>query len=758
MVIDVSGSMEGNPLEIAKKSSASFIGNMKTYEETELVSFNDSQQLVQSFTTDKNQLIDATLGLTSNGGTNITGALLYEINRLKSKSGHKVLFILSDGEDNQFSQIESRAQVIDEANRYGITIFAIGFGAGYETLSEVAEETGGRYIATPNEATLFTSFQEIANSLNNVYKVTYQLESPEKGRHIAKVEYENIYDKKSYLLGEEESNENEAAIPASGVTDNTDGDLDESSSFHISRVKPNTLYKNNENNYKVTLEGTELDSVKGIDIGKVKGKIIEQKQNAITLSLPENLPLGNHLIIVTNDEGKEEQVSFTLSKPGIKDSVQFGWATIYADTCVDNGNSIDCMGNPNIDRFIFPHSSKMSLKNHETLHFNGIKLNIKGASFDFVESLLDTGNGFKMTKNSNGETFNLSNGSTLNFKKYGIEIGSKMKYTAKHDRGAPGTLEATAEFSGLQPLLKHTTLENLDIVNKLAPALGGKYSVGISFGDDSANFKGKVDLKDTDLKIFNFGHAFGAIEADIIKNRYQVDMSLDRINLFGKIPFIGSAIESQEFTFGYEVPFGIRLGVTVEGDYKLGTTGLTAEKAGLIGDFTSKNEQELIAGIGTVGNRPIKMLFKELNSIKIANIHLFDIDEDKATLASVEFNGKLKKMFSSSWEAEAKLKALLLGFTLGEANGRINKDLIQSTFTTDVMNMKGNVTITYQDPAYWNRLTIFALGQIEPAPLIKGNAKITLIPSSIRNSEFEIVAKAGFLKLHKTQDEYNFFH
>src|SRR5690625_7892279 len=100
--------------------------------------------MVQEFTYKKRTLIDGISALTTSGGTNITDAHLYEMDRIKDEDGHKVIFIFSDGEDDNFSRVESRTQIIDLANAYGISIFAVGFGAGYETLSEVASETGDR--------------------------------------------------------------------------------------------------------------------------------------------------------------------------------------------------------------------------------------------------------------------------------------------------------------------------------------------------------------------------------------------------------------------------------------------------------------------------------------------------------------------------------------------------------------------------------------------------------------------------------------
>src|SRR5690625_4801275 len=315
LVIDVSGSMQGDRIEVAKNASKSFIQEIKDYEQAELVSFESSPSLIQDFTNQKQSLIQGVNGLEANGGTNITDALIFEMERLKDQEGHKVLFIFSDGEDERFSQVESRAQVIDLANRYGISIFAIGFGAGYETLSEVANETGGTYIATPNEATIDRGFKYIEDLLATTYKITYKLDDPEEGRHVVTIDYDHLTDQKEYFIGD--------------LDDDLSPPVNDRSGFTIYQVVPSTIYQTNDEHVKVTVKGSQLKDLTSVHVGNVEVDIANiVDDETVELSIPMELTMGKHVLTARNKKQQKATTELTIANAGPKDKVQFGWATL----------------------------------------------------------------------------------------------------------------------------------------------------------------------------------------------------------------------------------------------------------------------------------------------------------------------------------------------------------------------------------------------------------------------------------------------
>src|SRR5690606_9267858 len=146
-------------------AAANFLQNMKSFDKAVLIAFNNAASVVHPLSSDKASLASSALALSANGGTNITDALLLAMDRFRAVKGQRVIFIFTDGEDQNFSQASTRASLIARANRDGLPVYAIGFGAGYRTLSEVAEGSGGMFIAAPNIGAILNGFDEVARTL-----------------------------------------------------------------------------------------------------------------------------------------------------------------------------------------------------------------------------------------------------------------------------------------------------------------------------------------------------------------------------------------------------------------------------------------------------------------------------------------------------------------------------------------------------------------------------------------------------------------
>src|SRR5690625_5855786 len=77
LVIDVSGSMEGERIKVARNSSKAFVHRIKDFEQAELVKFESNLTLVQAFTDKKRSLIVWINVLTSGGGMIIIDSFYY---------------------------------------------------------------------------------------------------------------------------------------------------------------------------------------------------------------------------------------------------------------------------------------------------------------------------------------------------------------------------------------------------------------------------------------------------------------------------------------------------------------------------------------------------------------------------------------------------------------------------------------------------------------------------------------------------------
>jgi len=756
LVIDVSGSMEGERIKVARNSSKAFVHRIKDFEQAELVKFESNPTLVQAFTDKKRSLIDGINALTSGGGTNITDALLYEMDRIKDEDGHKVIFIFSDGEDDNFSRVESRTQIIDLANAYGISIFAVGFGAGYETLSEVASETGGMYIAAPNEATIDEGFKHVEQALEDTYKVNYKLADPTKGKHLVKIDYQGLTDKKHYFLGE----------------DDQDLELDPSD-FEVFQMSPSTIYQTNEEYVKATLSGKNMDDLASVTIGNEDIKIEKvSNDETVDILIPGDLTLGQHILVAKSKDNEQSEIEFTVSKADPKDEIPFGWATLYGDMCQTDGNQIKCMGDPSIDHFIYPESSKMTLTDDETLDFNGARFNIDQAKLTFFKNDLGSSQttmdgDMTLTKaDDHGEKFSLAyeGRDQLSINKLGIEVElNNMTYTA-HPEKQPGTFTSESKLNSIpDEVIDIANVEGYKVLNTLAPFLSTDFGLALTISPSEANIKGSVDLGDIGLLGIKMKNPLSAVEYDDLNKRFAIEGEFGNFSFLGKKIDAVIPIKSAQYSLGYEPGFKFKLGLTLKGNYPLGTTGLSLTKIGGHIDWTSRREAGLEAALGTVANEPVKELIRQVNSIKIATFQPFNIDPKSGDILALEVDGGVSNAFTSNWEATGTATGKVLGFEVLELAGRINNYLLQSSLEiSKVANLKGEATIIYEDPNYHRYLTANTDASItKKLPLgveLKGELHTRFVPANIRRSEIRLVGKAGPFDFSITTDDLDLFN
>ena len=80
IAFDVSGSMEGEPLQVAKESAISLVNSVPDGTPISLVSFGSQANLVQEATTDKNSVVAAIDSLQANGETALYDGIVEALN------------------------------------------------------------------------------------------------------------------------------------------------------------------------------------------------------------------------------------------------------------------------------------------------------------------------------------------------------------------------------------------------------------------------------------------------------------------------------------------------------------------------------------------------------------------------------------------------------------------------------------------------------------------------------------------------------
>lgn len=202
LVIDISGSMKGQPLQDAKAAAVRLLDRLGPQDKAGVLAFADAVNLDEpfpqldpsrehDFTADKAPLYRLVDSLIANGYTPLYDAA-YKAVRLAARqpAGNRAVLLLSDGRDEGVSGVRGSGSAvanedmpIREANRARVPVFAIGLGEAIDApwLRRLALESGGTYQETPDSAQLAELFQNVLQLLKQQYRLTYTSGVPEDG-------------------------------------------------------------------------------------------------------------------------------------------------------------------------------------------------------------------------------------------------------------------------------------------------------------------------------------------------------------------------------------------------------------------------------------------------------------------------------------------------------------------------------------------------------------------------------------------------
>ncbi|MEI6091168.1 MAG: choice-of-anchor D domain-containing protein [bacterium] len=143
LVIDISGSMDGLPLAMAKAAANVWIDMIPLGKsECAITSFNGSSFVNQDFTTNKAKLVSSLSYLTASDGTNYDAAFIGSnsggIDVAKNGKHKRIIVFISDGGGLNTDQI------ISEANSYNIGVYCVTLGySAPQCLKDISQQTGG---------------------------------------------------------------------------------------------------------------------------------------------------------------------------------------------------------------------------------------------------------------------------------------------------------------------------------------------------------------------------------------------------------------------------------------------------------------------------------------------------------------------------------------------------------------------------------------------------------------------------------------
>jgi Ca-activated chloride channel family protein len=198
VIFDCSGSM-GKKLDKSRQAVSQFFKTANPEDEFFLVQFNDSANLIQSFTRNLEEIQNRLTFTQSKGETALLDAIYLGLHEMKkAKNPRKALLLISDGGDNNSRYTEGEIKnLVKEADVqiYAIGIYETGGGrgrtpeeaSGPALLTEIAEQTGGRQYSVDNLNELPDIAAKIGVELRNQYILGYSPANQErdgKYRHV----------------------------------------------------------------------------------------------------------------------------------------------------------------------------------------------------------------------------------------------------------------------------------------------------------------------------------------------------------------------------------------------------------------------------------------------------------------------------------------------------------------------------------------------------------------------------------------------
>jgi Ca-activated chloride channel family protein len=184
VVIDNSGSMREKRAKV-NQAALNLIRSSNPEDEVFVVNFNDEYYLDQDFTNDLLRLKEALEKIDAKGGTALYEAVVASADNFKnSRLERKVLFVVTDGEDNASREnLEQAVKQLQKEN--GPSVYAIGILGDEEhpkrarrALEIIAQRTGGLAFFPKTLDEVDEISRQVAHDIRNQYTIGYRPTNP----------------------------------------------------------------------------------------------------------------------------------------------------------------------------------------------------------------------------------------------------------------------------------------------------------------------------------------------------------------------------------------------------------------------------------------------------------------------------------------------------------------------------------------------------------------------------------------------------
>jgi VWFA-related protein len=163
LVLDNSGSMLG-ALSKLIEASQRMVDNLGDNDECAIITFGRGINIVQDFTTDKQQLKTVLGNMVANGGTPLFSAAYQGCQLLQMRAGNRHAVIITDGEDNQSTHTSEEVIALAEASGANLHTIAFDIDQQYQAvMRDMAVRTGGVYFFVSRPSELTEVYEKIAD-------------------------------------------------------------------------------------------------------------------------------------------------------------------------------------------------------------------------------------------------------------------------------------------------------------------------------------------------------------------------------------------------------------------------------------------------------------------------------------------------------------------------------------------------------------------------------------------------------------------
>lgn len=182
VLLDTSGSME-NRMSLARSAAIRFLDGLRPEDVAAVYKFDYKVEPVQEFSSGRD-LAQMAYGIRARGMTTMNDAIVQAAAALADRpENRKAIVVLSDGVDTYSRASADKA--LERALAVGASIYTVdmsriqGGGATQNlrsagVLKNLAEKSGGRFVATPGGPGLREAFAGIAEELGRQYTIAYR--------------------------------------------------------------------------------------------------------------------------------------------------------------------------------------------------------------------------------------------------------------------------------------------------------------------------------------------------------------------------------------------------------------------------------------------------------------------------------------------------------------------------------------------------------------------------------------------------------